>query len=1066
MPSKSKKQAKLMAAVAHNPKFAKKVGIPVSVGREFNNADRGRRFADGGEVLPSSTDDDEEWTDTYVKRPLGGLASMWSGLDPETGELVNPAWHNIKRIWNADERRRQGLPPQQRAKLGIAESAKALPGLAYTLGSLVKPELEEAKPDWIREAEDAEDQITTKSREALDLDAPHGFVENLTTSAGVMAGQLPIPGSQARKLKLLKEGAKNPGKLRKIGSSAVEWFSPTIDPKLKNYASGTAFGGILGGAADYLGDFIDEKQQAKQQQEWISEAMAEVLAEEQGGGEEDDEAALAELGYAEGGKVSGARKAIGSLRSILQQADPDDVATRKAAIDGALHAIKGTTVDPMDRAHLNTLGPGLSDAAADAVPERRRQRFGDYERNILDLLERRVAPTMTEQSVPTGHPMRRATDLPAPPALPAPRPDDPQTRLDRDLGPMRPDQVYNPSGGADNRHGALTQAEFDAMLQRIKPREGFAEGGAAGLKDPRTQIPAPQSQKEAMANAANDPRGSPLSQEWYENYGAGPEHLFLGDRTVKLHDMWGPQHPGAVPNTQTRPEGSWLPAAGILGFAAYDEWKKRRGEGEDTSQAAFWQQQHDSAANTQDTDAWVNQQLEQYGNNAPMPVVNDDGTVSYVQPNKFWSDMHSSASNTADTDAWVNSQLENYANDMAMPMVNDDGSISYVDKNGNPVDPNASGLTLGRAWQGVGGAYDAYSGLQQGGVEGYAQAIGGMNDLYGSYLGGDTGMLGQGAGTIGGLASIYGGIKQGGVQGYTQAASGALQTANSLGYNVAGGAAGVAGKAIPVIGALYSAYGAYESAKVGDKKGAVAQGAAAGAAIGSVVPVIGTAVGAVVGAVVGLIGASLGNKDNPSELAYGAHKKLAADQQVRGWTPDQINGAVFETIKSHTKSGNINRFKDVAEMYSAFGITKDAHKNYKNVQTQMGDFIKGVVSTAQQMGSLPTDPAALKQLDGQKIYYQVVVPALAAKYKETTGKDSEAWNTDKIKPGEKAYMHELMADWTDWMTSHWNDQPAKAPVASTAGGGNSRRMLEKAHGGYVSAFDRNPRAGALASVYH
>lgn len=39
MPSKTKKQAKLMAAVAHNPKFAKKVGISVKVGKEFNQAD-------------------------------------------------------------------------------------------------------------------------------------------------------------------------------------------------------------------------------------------------------------------------------------------------------------------------------------------------------------------------------------------------------------------------------------------------------------------------------------------------------------------------------------------------------------------------------------------------------------------------------------------------------------------------------------------------------------------------------------------------------------------------------------------------------------------------------------------------------------------------------------------------------------------------------------------------------------------------------------------------------------------------------------------------------------------
>lgn len=35
MPYKSEKQAKLMRAVAHNPKFAKKVDIPQSVGKKF-----------------------------------------------------------------------------------------------------------------------------------------------------------------------------------------------------------------------------------------------------------------------------------------------------------------------------------------------------------------------------------------------------------------------------------------------------------------------------------------------------------------------------------------------------------------------------------------------------------------------------------------------------------------------------------------------------------------------------------------------------------------------------------------------------------------------------------------------------------------------------------------------------------------------------------------------------------------------------------------------------------------------------------------------------------------------
>lgn len=39
MPSKSKKQADFMRAVAHSPEFAKKAGVPQKVGAEFAAAD-------------------------------------------------------------------------------------------------------------------------------------------------------------------------------------------------------------------------------------------------------------------------------------------------------------------------------------------------------------------------------------------------------------------------------------------------------------------------------------------------------------------------------------------------------------------------------------------------------------------------------------------------------------------------------------------------------------------------------------------------------------------------------------------------------------------------------------------------------------------------------------------------------------------------------------------------------------------------------------------------------------------------------------------------------------------
>ena len=50
MPSTSKKQHNFMAAVANNPSFAKKAGVPQSVGKEFNNADKGKTFKQGGDM--------------------------------------------------------------------------------------------------------------------------------------------------------------------------------------------------------------------------------------------------------------------------------------------------------------------------------------------------------------------------------------------------------------------------------------------------------------------------------------------------------------------------------------------------------------------------------------------------------------------------------------------------------------------------------------------------------------------------------------------------------------------------------------------------------------------------------------------------------------------------------------------------------------------------------------------------------------------------------------------------------------------------------------------------------
>jgi hypothetical protein len=67
MPSKSKAQHNLMEAVAHSPSFAKKVGIKQSVGKEFSDADKGKKFKKGGMMKHDDIKEDK----ALIKKAFG-----------------------------------------------------------------------------------------------------------------------------------------------------------------------------------------------------------------------------------------------------------------------------------------------------------------------------------------------------------------------------------------------------------------------------------------------------------------------------------------------------------------------------------------------------------------------------------------------------------------------------------------------------------------------------------------------------------------------------------------------------------------------------------------------------------------------------------------------------------------------------------------------------------------------------------------------------------------------------------------------------------------------------------
>lgn len=116
MPVKSESQRRLMQGVAKNPAFAKKVGIPQSVGREFIKAGTGRNLSEGGEMKESKAMMGKELA--FMKKK-GAPKSM---IKHEMAEA-------------------KGKPMKKMASGGLAAGHKAADGIAHkgkTKGKMVK----------------------------------------------------------------------------------------------------------------------------------------------------------------------------------------------------------------------------------------------------------------------------------------------------------------------------------------------------------------------------------------------------------------------------------------------------------------------------------------------------------------------------------------------------------------------------------------------------------------------------------------------------------------------------------------------------------------------------------------------------------------------------------------------------------------------------------------------------------------------------------------------------------------------------------------------------------------
>ena len=140
MPSASKKQANFMAAVAHNPAFAKKAGVPQSVGKDFNQADKGRKFSKGGDMAESKTMAKKEIS--FMKKK-GAPASMIKHEKAEYGMKKGGIATSLKAHAAAPASKAHGMKSGGMAasKMGAVKTGKTPDGVASkgkTKGTMVK----------------------------------------------------------------------------------------------------------------------------------------------------------------------------------------------------------------------------------------------------------------------------------------------------------------------------------------------------------------------------------------------------------------------------------------------------------------------------------------------------------------------------------------------------------------------------------------------------------------------------------------------------------------------------------------------------------------------------------------------------------------------------------------------------------------------------------------------------------------------------------------------------------------------------------------------------------------
>ena len=309
----------------------KRIGVPLwsmgagALGIEaLREEGESEGFAEGGPVVKEAGKEYVSAIDQLrdlANRVGYGVKTQWWGIDPTTGE-AEYAGPSLQELVTRVPRIRSPLEAQP----GIVHETLAIPELLSFIDEDLVPEISSVSGQKV-------DELGDRLREDMELPPPTRTRQRAAEALGVMLGQIPVPGGAVK-----KAGAGVLRKLGKIAGAVPEWFFPTIQPSVTNYALGTGAGTALmelfsrleqSAAADQSAQLQAEIEAALESGD-LSPEDAELLLnylDSQGGKIEspgNEETYVTGRGFAKGGKVKPKSdqvllKLIDRYKGILEQ---------------------------------------------------------------------------------------------------------------------------------------------------------------------------------------------------------------------------------------------------------------------------------------------------------------------------------------------------------------------------------------------------------------------------------------------------------------------------------------------------------------------------------------------------------------------------------------------------------------------------------------------------------------------------------------------------------------------------------------------------------------------------